>query len=119
MLSERLEAARISARLMDMRNRIAAVRRSKGLTQIDLADRLGINQGSVSRLERSSGGVRLDTLKRVADALECEVADLYDESSKAEHIDNLVSIYEGLSADEQQMLLALAETLAARKAQTK
>ena len=45
------------------------------MTAGELAGRMGVSQPSVTRLEQSErdGVARLDTLRRVADALECEV----------------------------------------------
>lgn len=54
---------------------IRAIREALGMTAEDLADRLGVSQPSLTRLEKSerAGNIRLDTLTRVADALECDV----------------------------------------------
>lgn len=54
---------------------VRAVREALGMTAGELADRMGVSQSSVTRLEQSErdGVVRLDTLTRVADALECDV----------------------------------------------
>lgn len=54
---------------------VRAIREALGMTAGDLADRMGVSQPSVTRLEQSErdGVVRLDTLTRVADALECDV----------------------------------------------
>jgi predicted DNA-binding mobile mystery protein A len=55
---------------------VNAIRRAIGMTERQLADRLGIAQSSVHGLERSEaiGTIRLDTLRRAAAALDCEVA---------------------------------------------
>ena len=55
---------------------VNAVRRALGMTERQLADRIGIAQSSVHSLERSeaNGTIRLGTLRRAAEALDCEVA---------------------------------------------
>lgn len=49
--------------------RLAALRSTQGLTQAALAERLGVNQSAVARLEGSQRNVGLDTLARWAAAL--------------------------------------------------
>lgn len=46
-------------------------------TQQKLAQRSGVKQTTVSRAVRGAGQVSADTLKRLADALDCEVGALY------------------------------------------
>ena len=47
---------------------LAALRRSRGLTQVELAERMGISQSDLSKLERRRD-VRLSTLRAYAAAL--------------------------------------------------
>jgi len=55
--------------LSQIGQRISALRKSKGLTQHDLAKKLKISQQIISRIERGSENVSLLTLKNLADAL--------------------------------------------------
>lgn len=48
---------------------VAAWRRLRGLTQVQLADRAGVSRDTVSRLETGDGGVSLENLLRIARAL--------------------------------------------------
>jgi transcriptional regulator with XRE-family HTH domain len=48
----------------------------RGLTQERLAERLGMTHGAVSQLERGLVGYSQDSLEALADALQCEPADL-------------------------------------------
>lgn len=54
---------------------VRAIREALGMRADDLADRMGVSQPSLTRLESNerTGSVRLDTLQRAADALECDV----------------------------------------------
>jgi len=45
-------------------------RKSSGLTQKQLADRTGIAQGDISKLEKGSGNPSLRTLQRLAEAMD-------------------------------------------------
>jgi DNA-binding Xre family transcriptional regulator len=48
---------------------LAADRRALGLTQTEVAERMGTSQSAVARLEAQAGDVRLSTLERYAAAL--------------------------------------------------
>jgi|JI71714CRNA_FD_contig_31_4340075_length_385_multi_1_in_0_out_0_1 HTH-type transcriptional regulator / antitoxin HipB len=52
---------------------IKELRQKKGITQSELARRLHTTKSAVSRLENRSGGARLETLEKVAQALDKEL----------------------------------------------
>ncbi len=56
--------------------RLAAVRRNKGLTQVQLAARMQITQKMIDYYERRSPNPALDFIERAAAALEVSVAEL-------------------------------------------
>ncbi|MDR4473893.1 MAG: helix-turn-helix domain-containing protein [Hyphomonas sp.] len=60
---------------------IRAARRSRGLTQEVLADRIGRSVASVSNLERAQATPTLETLLAIADVLDVPVTTLLDFSS--------------------------------------
>jgi transcriptional regulator with XRE-family HTH domain len=53
--------------------RVAAQRRDRGLSQRELADLCGTTQSAIARVERGARPPRLDTLLRIAGALDCEL----------------------------------------------
>lgn len=60
------------------------------MTQADLADRLGTDQGNVSRIERGKQGFDSDLLFKLAGALELPLTDLFhrvegSQLAKADH----------------------------------
>ena len=57
--------------------KITQIRKSKGITQATLAERCGMTQQQIARLENGSVDPRLGTLRRIASALECELPDLF------------------------------------------
>lgn len=62
-----------------MANRIKEVRKEKGITQKELAEKLGITPQAVSQFEKSdSMKFKQSTLVSIAEALECSVDDLVD-----------------------------------------
>jgi ribosome-binding protein aMBF1 (putative translation factor) len=54
-------------------DRVAERRTTMGLSQKDLADRCGTTQSAIARLERGGRPPRIDTLLRIADALNCDL----------------------------------------------
>lgn len=57
---------------MHLGEKIQRLRRERGLTQTELAQRAGISQAIISRLERHRrGNVNADVLKALAKALGC------------------------------------------------
>ena len=58
-------------------------RAMKGLSQEDLATRAGVNRTFVSQIEREQKNVSIDSLRRLANALECEVHDLLGSADPA------------------------------------
>lgn len=52
---------------------IIELRERHGLTQVELAERCGIDQGDISRIERGSTSPTARTLQRIAEALDADV----------------------------------------------
>jgi HTH-type transcriptional regulator/antitoxin HipB len=63
--------AKVNAELAELRIGLIVkeLRRKKKLTQEELARRIKTTKSAISRLENSSGGARLETLGKVAQAL--------------------------------------------------
>ncbi len=63
--------------------RLRELRKERGLTQTELADLTGIDQGAISRIERrgNTGAISFDVLDRLCDALACGVEDLLERQS--------------------------------------
>lgn len=58
--------------------RVQELRAARDFTQQDLAERVGIAQATLSRIERGALGVSLDVLDKLARGLEVSVARLMD-----------------------------------------
>jgi len=54
--------------------RVKRLRIAAGLSQSELASRLGTTQSAVARLEAGRSEPRLRTLERLAEALDCDIA---------------------------------------------
>ncbi|MGB6399645.1 MAG: helix-turn-helix transcriptional regulator [Bradyrhizobium sp.] len=58
------------------------LRRAQKMTQEQLANAAGLRQALVSELESGKLDVRVDTLSRLATALDSSMADLFDETRR-------------------------------------
>ena len=61
--------------------RIKRVRKSRGITQENLAEQLNVSIGYVSQVERGITKISLDLLGAISSILECDVAALISESA--------------------------------------
>ena len=52
---------------------VAAQRKAHGLSQAELAELTGTTQSAIARLESGGRPPRIDTLLRIAEALDCEL----------------------------------------------
>ena len=62
--------------------------KKRGLTQIDLSDRLGINRVSLSRILSNKNDMRISTIKKIADAIGCDVSEFFSPAEPAEKENN-------------------------------
>ena len=59
--------------------------KKRGLKQNELAERLGINRVSLSRLLSDKNDMRISTIKKIADAIGCDVSEFFAPAEPAEH----------------------------------
>lgn len=57
-------------------NRISTIRKQRGLTQLELAQRIGVTQSTVSEWESGAKFPRVTNLQAMAQALDCTADDL-------------------------------------------
>ncbi len=109
------KAARAAARQRAERRRtaygeaLAALRHARSLTQIAMAQRLGVAQGEVSRIEHQ-GDLLLSTLARYVDGMDGELSLLVRFGDG--HTIEFSSVLEDLSGQEQPQEDAVAPDLA-------
>lgn len=82
-------------------------RESAGLTQADLAEKVGIGTASVSRIERGEKRMRLETLRALADALGISVGLLFYQRNKDELLLTLTKMLEGKQPEFIEGIMAL------------
>jgi transcriptional regulator with XRE-family HTH domain len=93
---------RIKWRNLTTGERIKEARKRAGMTQEDLANKLGIPYQSISQWERGTRKPKYGTLKKLADALDVWVYDLSSPEDTEERINRLNDFFEdgGLSCPE-------------------
>lgn len=72
-LHERIIAGDRGWFFADIADKVAARRLDKNLSQRELAELCGTTQSAIARLERGGRPPRIDTLLRIAEALECDL----------------------------------------------
>ena len=66
--------------------KIRQLRRQRKLTQVELADRIGIHQSDLSRMEQGEYKVGLDTLLKVLQTFDLSIGDFFDETSRSQSV---------------------------------
>lgn len=72
-LQERIRTADRGWFFAAVADKVAHRRQELGLSQRELAELVGSTQSAIARLERGGRPPRIDTLLRIADALDCEL----------------------------------------------
>ncbi|MDX6407705.1 MAG: hypothetical protein QOE13_776 [Gaiellaceae bacterium] len=72
-LQERIRTADRGWFFAAVADKVAERRQGRGLSQRELAELVGTTQSAIARLERGGRPPRIDTLLRIADALECDL----------------------------------------------
>ena len=84
-------------------------REFRGLTQEQLADRVGWSVGNVSQLERGLQGYSQEGLEALAEALQCDPGQILTVDPTGD--DAIWLIWERAKPGERQMIVELAKTV--------
>lgn len=105
---------RVKSRLKQQRRRhfIREWRRHNNLTQAQLAERIEVAVSTISQLESGQQGYSQATLEALAEALNCEPADLIMRRPPSDDDDDsqLWSIWEGLEQPQRHQIVEIAKT---------
>lgn len=87
--------------------RVRALRKNKGLSQEDLAEKIDISSKYLSRVEMGQHFPSIDTLDRLANALKVDLKDFFEFAHEARSSRELREILSGLlkEADEEKLRL--------------
>jgi transcriptional regulator with XRE-family HTH domain len=86
--------------------KIRQLRRQRKLTQTELADRIGIHQSDLSRMEQGEYKVGLDTLLKVLQTFNISIGEFFEEGAK-EH--GVIDKYRRLSPSAQKEVESFIE----------
>lgn len=106
---------------MSVNEKIRLIRETKGLTQEQVAEKLGISPTAYGDFERGGNDPRLSKLQKIAEILEISLPDLIDTSDKGTLNINFKNkqrdVYFGCSTEleKQQLIIELKEKELAMK----
>ena len=86
--------------------KIRQLRRQRKLTQVELADRIGIHQSDLSRMEQGEYKVGLDTLLKILGTFDLSIGDFFEENDRSESV---YTKYKSLSASAQKEVESFIE----------
>jgi transcriptional regulator with XRE-family HTH domain len=66
--------------------KIRQLRRQRKLTQVELAERIGIHQSDLSRMEQGEYKVGLDTLLKILQTFDLSMGDFFEEGSRTQSV---------------------------------
>ena len=66
--------------------KIRQLRRQRKLTQVELADKIGIHQSDLSRMEQGEYKVGLDTLLKILGTFDLSIGDFFEEGNRTESV---------------------------------
>jgi transcriptional regulator with XRE-family HTH domain len=66
--------------------KIRQLRRQRKLTQVELAERIGIHQSDLSRMEQGEYKVGLDALLKILQAFDLSIGDFFEENARTENV---------------------------------
>ena len=86
--------------------KIRQLRRQRKLTQVELAERIGIHQSDLSRMEQGEYKVGLDTLLKILATFDLSIGDFFEEGNRTESV---VEKYKSLSPTAQREVESFIE----------
>lgn len=86
--------------------KIRQLRRQRKLTQVELADKIGIHQSDLSRMEQGEYKVGLDTLLKILQTFDLSIGDFFEEHDEA---DTLYTKIRSLSSTAQREVESFIE----------
>lgn len=66
--------------------KIRQLRRQRKLTQVELAEKIGIHQSDLSRMEQGEYKVGLDTLLKILQTFDLSIGDFFDEAARGNNV---------------------------------
>ena len=93
---------------MDVSKRLISLRVQCGLTQNGLAERAGVSQTHLRRVELGQADITIGHLQLLCDAMSISIQDFFKEESEP---DEMAMAFSKLSPKQKKLLLAFLESL--------
>ena len=90
---------------------LRALRKAKSLSQAQLADMVGLNQGYISKLEKGDSNVTLDVIRSIARSLHVEPWQLFGTTSLQ---DRALAAINAIDPERAEAALVVLEAMARR-----
>lgn len=94
--------------------RIKELRKSRGLSQYQLSEKINIDPKHISRIEVGKSYPSLDTLEKIAKALNVEIKDFFEfmhEVKSGELIKNINMLLKEVDEDKLRLLLKITRSI--------
>ncbi|HSV28777.1 MAG TPA: helix-turn-helix transcriptional regulator [Candidatus Omnitrophota bacterium] len=97
-----------------MQNRIREIRQDRGLSQEQLADKVGTTKAQISKLEKSQRRLTDQWMRRLAVALECHPGELFADTPVGITPEEqaILDLYRGLSEPDKQAAYRVVDAMA-------
>ena len=93
---------------MDVKKRIIALREQCGLTQNGLAEKAGVSQTHLRRVELGQADITIGHLQLLCDAMSISIQDFFNDESNS---DEISVAFSKLSPKQKTLLIAFLESL--------
>lgn len=93
---------------MEVRKRIISLREQCGLTQNGLADKAGVSQTHLRRVELGQADITIGHLQLLCDAMSISIQDFFKDESNS---DEISVAFSKLSPKQKKLLIAFIESL--------
>lgn len=96
---------------MDISKRLISLRKQCGYTQNGLAERAGVSQTHLRRVELGQADITVGHLQLLCDAMSISLKDFFEEMNET---DEISAAFSNLSPKQQKLLIAFLEDLGNR-----
>ena len=93
---------------MDVRKRIISLREQCGLTQNGLAEKAGVSQSHLRRVELGQADITVGHLQLICDAMSISIQEFFKDDSNS---DEISVAFSKLSPKQKMLLIAFLESL--------
>ena len=93
---------------MDISKRLISLRQQCGLTQNGLAERAGVSQSHLRRVELGQADITVSHLELLCDAMSISLKEFFDEATNE---DEISVAFSNLSPKQKKLLIAFLESL--------